>query len=93
LTRLPPPHRLSPKDPFTLLDENFINATKIIALDGKSYRNLLRNAVTDGIAGGRIYDAIIATCAAQTRVETILTFNERHFSTFADKGLQIIVPS
>jgi predicted nucleic acid-binding protein len=91
LTRLPPPYRLAPSDALTLLEANFMG-TKIIALDGKSYRSLLLKAPDDKIAGGRIYDAIIAACALQAKVATLLTFNERHFLAFAEKGIAIVVP-
>jgi predicted nucleic acid-binding protein len=93
LTRLPPPHRLSPADALALLEGNFMNASKIVALDGKSYRVLLRQALDDGIAGGRTYDAVIAACAFQAKATALLTFNERHFLSFAQRGLEIIVPS
>jgi predicted nucleic acid-binding protein len=91
LTRLPPPYRLAPSDALALLEANFMG-TKIIALDGKSYRSLLLQAPDDKIAGGRIYDAIIAACALQAKVATLLTFNERHFLAFAEKGIAIVVP-
>lgn len=92
LTRLPSPHRLSPADALALLESNFMNGAKIIALDGKSYRVLLHQAPGDGIAGGRTYDAVIAACAFQAKVATLLTFNERHFLAFAEKGIAIVVP-
>src|SRR5713101_1797235 len=74
LTRLPPPHRLSPTDALTLLEGNFLDVPKVIALDGKSYRALLRQAPDTGIAGGRTYDAVIAACVAQAKATTLLTF-------------------
>lgn len=92
LTRLPPPHRLSPTDTLTLLEGNFMSASKIVALDGKSYRTLLRQAPADGIAGGRTYDAVIATCVLQAKAAVLLTFNERHFLSFAERGMEIVVP-
>lgn len=92
LTRLPPPHRLSPADALALLQTNFIDGLKIIALDGKSYRSLLLQAPPDGVTGGQIYDAVIAACALQAKAAALLTFNERHFLAFAKKGINIIVP-
>ena len=92
LTRFPPPHRLSPQGALTLLDGNFMNGTKIIALDGKSYRTLLRNVATGGITGGRTYDAIIAMCTIHAKVSTLLTFNEQHFHDLAQNQFEIVVP-
>ncbi|MDQ3700295.1 MAG: PIN domain-containing protein [Chloroflexota bacterium] len=98
LTRLPPPHRLSPADTFALLDANFMagaesGALEIVALDATAYQALLRQAPLEGTAGGRIYDALIASCAAHAQVDSLLTFNERHFQPFASPSLQIVVPS
>ena len=42
LTRLTPPHRLSAADALTLLEANFMRPGKIVALDARSYRALLR---------------------------------------------------
>ncbi len=92
LTRLPPPYRLSPADTLTLLEANFMSASRIVALDGKSYRTLLRRAPDEGIAGGRTYDAVIAACFFKAKAAVLLTFNESHFLSFVDKGIEIIVP-
>ena len=92
LTRLPAPHRLSPADALTLLEANFMQAGSIVALDGKSYRALLRRAPDDGIAGGQIYDAVIAACALRIKGTTLLTFNASHFLAFSQRGLEIVVP-
>jgi predicted nucleic acid-binding protein len=66
LTRLPP-HRLSTADALTLLEANFMSPGKIVALEAKSHRALLRKAPRQGIAGGRTYDAIIAECARRAK--------------------------
>ena len=92
LTRLPPPHRLSATDALALLEGNFMHTLKIVALDGKSYRTLLRQAPQDAIAGGRTYDAVLAACALQAKAAALLTFNERHFLPFVAKGIHVVVP-
>jgi len=92
LTRLPPPHRLSAADALTLLEANFMSPAKIVALEAKSYRTLLRKAPRQGIAGGRTYDAIIAECARRAKATTLLTFNVSHFMPFAGTRLEIVVP-
>ena len=92
LTRLPSPYRLSPSDALALLEGNFISTTKIAVLDGKSYRTLLRQAPANGIVGGKTYDAVIASCALQAKVATLLTFNEQHFASFRAKGIKVVVP-
>jgi hypothetical protein len=55
LNRFPPPHRLSPQTALTLLENNFFKPATIIALNAKSYENLLLRAPKIGVAGGRTY--------------------------------------
>ena len=64
----------------------------IVALDGRSYRTILRRAPHESIIGGRIYDAVIATCPMKAKVAVLLTFNEAHFLPFAAWGLEIVIP-
>ena len=75
-----------------LLEANFMSRGKIVALEAKSYRTLLRKAPRQGIAGGRTYDAIIAECARRAKATTLLTFNISHFMPFAGTGLESVVP-
>lgn len=94
LTRLPPPHRLSPTDGKTLLEANFMDdAVEMVALEADSYRRLLRSAPERSISGGRIYDAVIVSCALVAKAEALLTFNERQFRLLAGKAVAIVVPS
>lgn len=92
LTRLPPPHRLSPADTVALLETNFMSTSKIVALDGGSYRALLRQAPEVGVAGGRTYDAVIAACALKAKAAALLTFNEDHFLSLSGEEMEIVVP-
>lgn len=92
LTRLPPPHRLSPSDSLGLLEGNFLDAGQIVTLDGGSYRGLLRRAPRDAISGGRVYDTVIAQCALKAKASALLTFNQAHFASFACPGFDIVVP-
>lgn len=52
----------------------------IVTLDEEEYFQLLENASANGISGGTIYDAILARCALKAEVETIYTWNVKHFS-------------
>jgi predicted nucleic acid-binding protein len=93
LTRLPPPYRLAPADTLALLDASFLTVGRTIALDAIAYQRLLRRAPADNLGGGRIYDAVIATCAVRAAASALLTFNAPHFLVFAARGLEIVVPS
>lgn len=92
LTRLPPPHRLSPNDALALLEANFIAQANIVALDSRGYLRLLRGAPKNGISGGRTYDAVITWCAVKAKAGALLTFNETDFRPLAQGRIEIVVP-
>lgn len=91
LTRLPAPHRLAPADAWTLINTNFISSATVVTLNASSYTKLLGQLAKAGIGGGRTYDAVIAACASQGRVDTLLTFNRRHFDP-PPHGVAIVEP-
>jgi predicted nucleic acid-binding protein len=93
LTRLPAPHRLSPEVARHLVEENFVRGASCVALDADGYRSLIRSAPAAGVSGGRTYDAVIAQCARQARVGTLLTFDASHFAPFGGSDLAIVVPA
>jgi predicted nucleic acid-binding protein len=92
LTRLPPPHRLSPRDAIALIEASFLMEGTLAGLDNKAFQTVLREAADRDIAGGRTYDWIIATCARNARVNTLLTFNKRDFLSFHLNGIEIHAP-
>ena len=91
LTRLPAPHRLAATDAYALLEANFLGG-QIMTLDASGYREVLARASGVGIAGGQTYDAVVAACARAAGVETLLTFNARHFRRLAGSELAVVVP-
>lgn len=92
LTRLPPPHRLSPRDAIALIEAGFLMEGTLTGLDNKAIPTLLREAADHDIAGGRTYDWVIVTCARNARVNTLLTFNTRDFLSFHLNGIEIHTP-
>lgn len=93
LTRFPAPYRLSPADALALLDGNFMAHARVVALSANGYRQLLRRAADQGIAGGRIYDRVIAACALRAKATAFLTFNADHFAELAADGLEVVTPT
>ena len=92
LTRLPPPHRLAPGDAAPLVHANFVSGLEMVALDAASYRRLLDDAPRERIAGGRIYDRVIAACAIAAKATTLLTFNVGDFAPFALGETAVLAP-
>jgi hypothetical protein len=64
----------------------------VVALSAEGYRRLIHDAATTNVSGGRIYDAVIVSCAHQGQVDTLLTFNVRHVAQFAGEDLAIVAP-
>ena len=54
LTRLPPPHRIAPAIALHLIEGSFMGHGRVIALDGRSYRALVRRLAEAQIIGGRV---------------------------------------
>ena len=90
---MPAPHRLAPADALALLEGNFIDGARVIALDAEGYRSLLKRGARDGLSGGRTYDAIIAECAVRAQAVALLTFNAPHFRTLDASQVRVVVPS
>jgi predicted nucleic acid-binding protein len=92
LTRLPPAYRVSAREATVLIETSFLSGSEIVALSGDDYAQLVRAAPDDGIAGGRVYDRIIAACAVRAGVATLLTFNVRDFTRLPLGPVAVVVP-
>lgn len=89
LTRLPSPHRLSPENAIDLIEKNFRTGARTVALSAREVWSLLLTAPTAGVAGGRVYDAVIAASARKVDGPVLMTLNGRHFEQFDDGALEI----
>ena len=52
---------------------------------------LLLRAPKNGVAGGRIYDAVIGACAEQGKASAVLTFNAGDFTALG-QDFDVVVP-
>jgi len=52
----------------------------IVSLDDKEYFKALEASSALGIAGGAIYDALLAHCAIKAKAQAIYTWNTRDFT-------------
>ena len=91
LTRLPEPHRLRPEDALDLIEANWSRA-RVVALGGPDYRRMLRHCRDAGIAGGAVYDALIAECARKAGVSTIVTWDPDGFERFLEDEPAVKTP-
>lgn len=90
MTRLPSPHRLRPEIAHQLLRDSFGDA-RVVALSPRKAWTFLGKCAASATAGGRVYDAVIASAALEARASELLTFNPRDFESFADR-ITIVVP-
>jgi len=89
-TRLPEEFRLSPRDAFRLLQAEVLERLDVFDLPARGRLPLLRGAVADGIAGGRVYDAHIAEVARASGAGLVVTENRRHFTGLLRHGIVVL---
>jgi predicted nucleic acid-binding protein len=91
LTRLPAPYRLDPEDAGTLLELNFAD-TRVVGLTPAEHWVLVRKATALGVAGGRVYDALIARAASKAAPCELLTLNAKDFAALDEDGVWVASP-
>ncbi len=84
LTRLPPPGRLSPVVVSTLLERAF--AGRYVALSASEQATLLADLPGSGIAGGAVYDALVAATARRHGL-ALRSLDQRAASTYEALGV------
>ena len=81
LTRMPGTHRLSAPRA-VLIVRQIKDRLTVLSLDPEEYQATISDAAAAGITGGAIYDALLVRCALKADVDTIYTWNLRHFQRF-----------
>jgi predicted nucleic acid-binding protein len=87
LTRMPGKHRISGEQAMLFIG-NIRERLSIIELSGDEYADALQTAAALGIAGGSIYDAMLAHCAMKARAEIIYSWNTRHYAQCGPEVIQ-----
>jgi predicted nucleic acid-binding protein len=92
MTRLPGRFRPTREQVLAFLED--INARlTCVTLTASEYRSAIRHAAELGVSGGTIYDALIARCAVKANVDTLYTWNQKHFEQIASAiGAQLKTP-
>lgn len=83
LTRLPPPHRLSPAAALRLEETNFPESRFLSATDTKW---LLGELAAVGLAGGALYDGLVGAAARQHEL-LLITCDRRAEPTYRVLGV------
>jgi predicted nucleic acid-binding protein len=78
LTSMPGKYRTSADEALLFLD-NIRERLSIVTLSKDGYFKALESSAAAGVAGGSIYDALLAHCALKAGVEKIYTWNIKHF--------------
>lgn len=92
-TRLPPEFRLAPADAVQLLETEIFARMTVHDLPPADRLPMLKAAVHDATAGGRIYDAHIAEVARSAGAHVVVTDNRRHFIAALRHGIRVETPS
>jgi len=74
-----------PPDQALLFVQEVRDRFTVVPLDEEEYYNTIERAAENGLASGRIYDALLLRCAAKFKAETIYTWNVKHFKTIDPK--------
>ncbi len=82
MTRLPVRPAIPPEQVLLFL-EDIRERLTILTLTEVAYIETIQAAASRGDTGGRIYDALLLRCAADTDAETVYTWNVKHFQHIA----------
>jgi predicted nucleic acid-binding protein len=86
LSRMPEGQRIAPTVVLEVLERRFTQPW--LAMDADDMRHALQRAVTAGIRGGALYDALIAATAATHETE-ILSADQRALPTYKAMGAEV----
>lgn len=84
-TRLPVRPLIAPEQAMLFI-QDVRDRLAIVALDPAQYYAAIERAAAQGVAGGRIYDALLVETALKVRAETIYTWNLGQFRGLAPQA-------
>lgn len=84
LTGMPGRDRVSPHEALLFLGD-VRQRLATVTLDEIEYFAVLEGTAATAVAGGAVYDAIIAHCALKAKAQTLYTWNVRHFRRFGEQ--------
>src|SRR4051812_49427900 len=89
LTRMPGKHRIS-SDQAMLFIGSIRERLTVVGLTPHEYADMLQIYSAQGIVGGAIYDALLATCAIKSTERKLFTWNLRHYRQFGPEVKRLL---
>jgi predicted nucleic acid-binding protein len=86
LTTYPARPRISPSSARRLIRDNVEKTAKVVSLAAADYASVLERMSELGLAGGAVYDALLARAAEKAAAERLLTFNPGDFARVWPRG-------
>jgi predicted nucleic acid-binding protein len=90
LTSLPRKPRISPAEALQLIQQNVTSHT-LVTVSADYYVKLIEELAQLGVAGGAVYDAVIAKAAEIAQVDHLLTLNVADFQRVWPNGASRVV--
>lgn len=82
MSALPVKPLIPPEQVFLFIQEMRQRLTPI-SLDPSEYFDTIQKSADGGLTSGRIYDALLLSCAAKAKAQVIYTWNLKHFHSIA----------
>ena len=94
LTRAPFVPRVHPAEAGRFLEVSVLPYFQVVTVSADDYRAVLSRCANNGIAGGRVYDALHVYSAAMAGCDRIYTFDVKDFRFVAPEELKdkIVMP-
>ena len=84
LSSLPVSPRITPSTAWTLLERSVLARCQAVSLSASNIQQVVRKISRQGLAGGIVYDALIAEAASKAHAECIVTLKPADSQRVAD---------
>lgn len=79
LTTLPVQPRISASLARQLIQRDVLDVCEVVSLSDEDYASVIDHLSDVGVVGGATYDALILHAAVKTKIDQIVTLNEKDF--------------
>jgi predicted nucleic acid-binding protein len=86
LSTLPMAPRITPAAAWALLEHSVLPFVKVVDLSAEEVQGVVRKISRNGLAGGVVYDALIAEAAAKAGADCLVTLNPSDFRRVTKTG-------